>query len=361
MKRAIVSVTNDLTTDQRVAKTCDTLTELGYTVLLIGRKLKNSAPVSRSYSTKRFRLLFNRSFLFYAEYNLRLFFYLFFKKKDLLIANDLDTLLPNYLISKFQHKKLVYDSHEIFTEVPELIKKPFVKNCWSGIEKKIFPKLKNVVVVSQGVADFYNNKYKVNCHIVRNMTKATHVKKPILNFDHQNEKTILYQGAVNIGRGLELMITTMPLLENYVLYIAGDGDITEKLKNQVKDQQLSDKVFFLGRLDPIKLKGLTPLTDIGVSLEEDLGLNYHYALPNKIFDYIHAEIPVIVSNLPEMKQIITSYNVGKVLKNRTPEELAKLIISTKKESYTDALKKAKKELNWSVEKEKLIHIFKHLN
>lgn len=361
MKRAIVSVTNDLTTDQRVAKTCDTLAELGYTVLLIGRKLKNSTPVSRPYKIKRIRLLFNSSFLFYAEYNFRLFFFLLFKKKDLLIANDLDTLLPNYLISKFQNKKLVYDSHEIFTEVPELVKRPFVKNCWTAIEKRIFPKLKNVVVVSQGVADYYNHKYNAHCYVVRNIPKNTTIKKPILPFDHEAEKTILYQGALNLGRGLELMIDTMKLLEDYVLYIAGDGDITESLKRQVQQEQLSDKVFFLGKLTPTQLKSITPLADVGLSLEEDLGLNYRFALPNKVFDYIHAEIPVIVSNLPEMKQIVTSYHVGEVLQERTPTDLAKTIMNITKETYHDALKKAKKELTWSVEKEKLIHIFKHLN
>lgn len=361
MKRAIVSVTNDLTTDQRVAKTCDTLVDLGYQVILVGRKLKDSASISRTYKTKRFQLVFNRSFLFYAEYNLRLFFYLLFKKKDLLIANDLDTLLPNYLISKIQNKKLVYDSHEIFTEVPELVEKSFVKNFWAAIEKRVFPKLENVIVVSQGVADYYNHKYSSHCHVVRNIPKTTAIKKPILPFDHIAEKTVLYQGALNMGRGLELMIDTMKLLDNYVLYIAGDGDITENLKQQVKEKQLSDKIFFLGRLTPAQLKSITPLADVGISLEEDLGLNYRYALPNKLFDYIHAEIPVIVSDLPDMKELVTYYNVGMVLKDRTPLALSAIITEMKKETYYETLKKAKKELTWSTEKEKLIHIFKHLN
>ena len=73
-------------------------------------------------------LLFNKGFLFYAEYNFRLFFLLLFSKKDILLSNDADTLLANFLASKLQNKKLVFDSHELFSEVPELVEKPFVKS-----------------------------------------------------------------------------------------------------------------------------------------------------------------------------------------------------------------------------------------
>lgn len=360
MKRAIVSVTNDLLTDQRVAKTCDVLMETGYEVLLVGRTLRNSAEIDRQYKTKRFKLLFNKKFFFYAEYNLRLFFYLLFQKKDLLVANDLDSLLPNYLVSKWQRKKLVYDSHEIFTEVPELIHKSRVKKFWIAIEKRIFPKLKNVIVVSQGIAEYYHKKYQVHCHVVRNIPRTYKIKPQILPIDHSGEKTILYQGAVNMGRGLELMIDTMAQLPGYVLMIAGDGDIMNDLKKRVQQKKLDAHVFFLGRLSPNQLKSITPLADIGISLEEDLGMNYRYALPNKLFDYIYAEIPVVVSDLPEMRAIVTQYEVGKLLTERSSSELAKLITSIEKDFYIDHLKKAKKVLNWETEKEKLITIFKHL-
>lgn len=361
MKRVIVSVTNDLHTDQRVAKTCNTLTDLGYEVQLVGRKLKNSPPLSREYTTKRFKVLFNTSFLFYAEYNLRLFFFLLFSKKELLISNDLDTLLPNYLISKLQGRKLVYDSHELFTEVPELVNKPFVKKFWTGIEQWIFPKLKNVIVVSQSIADYYKKKYNTVCTVIRNLPQDTQAEKVALPFDTKEKKIMLYQGALNIGRGLELMIDTVAILDNYALVIAGGGDIAKKLKEYVQDKSLNKKVFFLGKLAPNQLKSITGQADVGLSLEEDLGLNYRYALPNKVFDYIHAEIPVIVSNLSEMKNIVKTYRVGVVLNHRTPEELSTLLKAMDKNKYVDALKDAKKELNWNTEKEKLIHIFKHLN
>ena len=153
------------------------------------------------------------------------------------------------------------------------------------------------------------------------------------------------------------MIETMPLLEEYIFVIIGDGDITEKLKNKVTNLSLVDRVKFLGKKTPNELKKLTPNATIGISLEEDLGLNYRYALPNKIFDYLHANVPVIVANLKEMETLISQYSFGKVLQERSTECLVKTIKSMEFVSYKKELKDAKEELNWSIEKEKLTSIF----
>src|SRR6478735_10941986 len=118
-KKIIVSVSNDLSTDQRVKKVCAYLHANGFEVVLLGRKLKNSLEITdRPYKTKRFNLWFNKGALFYANLNIRLFFYLLFHKSDWLLANDLDTLPANYYARG--KRVLVYDTHEIFCEVPEL-------------------------------------------------------------------------------------------------------------------------------------------------------------------------------------------------------------------------------------------------
>ena len=360
LKRILVSVTNDLTTDQRVDKVCNSLLKLNYDVLLIGRKLKNSIPISKTYHTKRFHLFFNSGFLFYAEYNIRLFFFLLFSKKDILLANDLDTLTANFLVSKIQHKKLVYDSHELFTEIPELVHRKKVKKVWLNLEEWIFPKLKNVYTVNKSIAKIYAEKYKLNVNVIKNYPYYKLIEKGKFDFNTKGKKIILYQGAINIGRGLELMIETLKLLENYLLVIIGDGDILEELKKKVSLENLNGRIFFLGKIPPKELQHLTPLADVGFSLEEDLGLNYHYALPNKIFDYIQAEIPVIISDLPEMKQVISNYKVGEILVERSPESLAKLIDKTIKNNYLPNLKTAKKILAWEIQEEKLWDIFKKL-
>ncbi|MDB2336732.1 glycosyltransferase, partial [Flavobacteriaceae bacterium] len=167
----------------------------------------------------------------------------------------------------------------------------------------------------------------------------------------------LYQGAVNIGRGIELMIDTMPLLDAYLFIVIGDGDILKELKEKVNLLNLNNKVKFLGKKSPEELKKLTLSASIGMSLEEDLGLNYRYALPNKVFDYMHANIPVIIADLPEMRALIEKYSIGEILPERSPEVLAKILKQMITKSYTKELALAKEKLNWSKEKKKLTSIF----
>jgi len=361
LKKIIVTVTNDLTSDQRVHKVCRTLHNAGYDVFLIGRKLSNSKPLNRSYRTKRISLLFNKGVLFYAEFNLRLFFVLLFYKKDVLLANDLDTLLPNYLISKLQIKKLVYDSHELFSEIPELVNKPFTKKVWRSLERRVLPNLKNTYTVSNSIADYYDKKYQTKFKVIRNLPLMIRtISKGNFSFDHKGEKIILYQGAINIGRGLELIINTMPFISNCILVIIGNGDIIKNLKSYVKNINLVKKVRFLESLTPNELQKITPLANIGISIEEDLGLNYRFSLPNKIFDYINAEVPILVSNLPEMRKIIDTHKVGEIVKDRSPQKLALQIKELLKKDYSEELKKAKKELIWENQEEELLAIFRNI-
>ena len=353
-------MTNDLATDQRVAKTCSALLDMGYEIILIGRELKNSLPINRTYATKRLRLVFNHGFLFYAEYSVRLFFVLLFSKKDILFANDLDTLTPNYLVSKLQKKKLVFDSHELFSEIPELVDRPFIKNFWNRLEQWMIPNLKNIITVSKGIQQHYLEHYQVSSTIIRNVPICSDNISTEPFGVPKSKKVILYQGSLNVGRGLDLMIDTMSLLDDYILVIIGDGDIIEDLEKKVLDQKLENKVLFLGKVSPDALKKLTPNAYIGISLEEDLGLNYRYALPNKLFDYIQAKVPVIVSDVQEMKALVNEYNIGEILHKRTPEELAITVHSIQKEAYSEALEAAKKQLTWSNEKIKLLDFFKQL-
>ena len=359
MKKILVSVTNDLSTDQRVDKVCCTLQREGFNVLLVGRKLKNSTPLNRSYRTKRMRLLCNKGFLFYAEYNFRLFFMLLFSKKEVLLSNDLDTLLPNFLVSVLQRKKLVYDSHELFPEIPELVHKPLVKKCWSLLEAWILPKLKQTYTVCGSITEFYNEKYNANFKTILNLPTKKEIELGCFPFDSKGKKIILYQGAINIGRGLELMIDTMEFLDDSIFVIVGHGDIFDNLKGRVKNKKMGNKIYFLGKIAPEKLHKLTPLANLGVSFEEDLGLNYRFALPNKIFDYIQAEVPILVSNLPEMKQIALEHHVGEVIKNRNPAFLAKQIEALLGKDFSNELKKAKQELIWENQEEKLLNIFRN--
>ena len=348
--KIIVSVTNDLVTDQRVHKVCTSLHEAGYEVKLVGRKFRYSQSLARSYQTRRMRLFFNRSFLFYAEYNIRLFFLLLFEKADILLANDTDSLPANFAVSKIKRKKLIFDAHEMFPEVPEVVDRPFVKKCWTKIEDLIFPQLDRAYTVCQSIADLYNEKYNLNMQVVRNIPLAGQDKAIVPAIDKQNKKIILYQGAVNIGRGIDRIIDAMPYLDDFLFYVVGDGDCLADLRKSVRDKQLDDKVKFTGRVPFEDLPAYTASADIGVNLLDNKGLNYYYALPNRIFDYIRHTIPILANDFPEVRRIISHYRVGKLIDHFEPEYLASVIremVSEAKNKEGFAL--ANKELTWENE------------
>ncbi|WP_167617987.1 glycosyltransferase [Maribellus sediminis] len=361
-KKVIVSVTNDLVSDNRVHKVCTTLLSMDFDVMLLGRKLPHSLPVSRDYSTKRMRLIFKKGPCFYTEFNFRLFLYLLFAKCDILLSNDLDSLAGNFIAAKLRNKPLVYDSHEYFTEVPELIHRPKIQKIWQGLESRMLPKVKHAYTVCQSIADVYNKQYGTNFKVVRNLPQKRDFK-PVEK--QSGEKIILYQGALNIGRGLEQAIKAMHFLEDSKLVIAGDGDIRQQLHDLVEQEKLQNKVEFTGRLPLEELSKITTTADLGLSIEEDLGLNYRFALPNKLFDYIQAQVPVLVTNLPEMAAIVKQYTIGEITDSLDPKILAEkiqeaLTSTAKRKLWKENLKSASKELVWENEEKVIQEIFSKL-
>jgi len=361
-QKIIVSVTNDLTTDQRVAKICTTLLANNKEVILVGRMLEDSKKIQRPYSTKRFQLLFNKGPLFYLNYNIRLFFFLLFHKVDVLWSNDLDTLLPNFWISKLKGVQLIFDSHEYFTEVPELINRPKKQAIWKWLEKKIVPQLKQVLTVSNSIAELYRKEYGVEVKVLKNAPLAKKITVEVENIQKEGDKIIIYQGAINVNRGIELMVETMLYLENVQLCIVGKGDIEHKISKLIIEKELQEKVKMLGEIPLEKLHGYTEQANLGLSLEEDKGLNYRYALPNKLFDYIHAGIPVMVTDLPEMSKLVKQYNVGVVIEQYEAKYLAEIIKTMlndeeKMKQWKQNAVKAAQELNWENEEHVIIELF----
>ena len=307
-------------------------------------------------------MVFKKGPLFYFFFNLRLFVFLIFVKTDVLLANDLDTLPANFLASKIKKVSLVYDSHEYFTEVPELINRKWVRRFWLGIEAFIFPRLEKVYTVSPSIAQVYEKKYKVPVKVIRNLPRTQLPESGPFNINGvQNRQIILYQGTLNKGRGLELAIQAMKFVEGTVLLIAGDGPERGALEQLTQSQQLTDNVIFTGRLPPGKLRGVTRQASVGISIEENRGLNYFFALPNKLFDYILAEVPVLVSPFPEMEKIVLEYGVGEILDSFDEKHLARKLNEMLRDREKQAvwktnLEKAAKVLCWE-EEEKLLKEF----
>ena len=357
MKKVFISVTNDLTTDQRVHKVASTLSIQGYDVLLIGKR--GQKINKRDYNCHQLKILFKKGFLFYLEFNIKLFVFLLFKNCDILLSNDLDTLLPNFLISKLKNKPIVYDSHELFTEVPELLNRPLVKSIWLYIERLCLPNLKYAYTVSDSIAQYYRNKYKIKMSVIRNFPLTRQLNRTQKD---KKDKIIIYQGAVNKDRGVDLMILAMKYVQAK-LYIVGGGDLVFDMKQYTSQHHLNNRVIFLGKKKFPELFSITQTADLGLSFEEDTCLAYKYSLPNKIFDYVNAEIPVLVSDLPEFKTIIHQYGVGAILKSRNPKVVAdqiNFLLSSCDNNMLTKIKLAKKEFSWLKEEKKLISIFNRI-
>lgn len=328
--KAVVSVSNDLYTDQRVHKVCTFLHDNGYEVLLVGRKRKSSVELKpREYATKRMRLPFETGAAFYAFLNLRLFFVLLFKRADVLVANDLDTLLANYLAKKFKRNcRLVYDSHEYFTEVPELVNRPKVQKVWLRIERFIFPSLEYIITVNDSIAKIYSDLYGKDIKVVRNISqqwKPENVPSKKALGIPENRPLVILQGAgINVDRGAEEAVEAMQNIDA-VLLIVGDGDVLPQLKERVAELGLEQKVVFFGRRPYQEMMCFTYHADLGLTLDKATNPNYKFSLPNKVFDYMHAGTPIVATNILEVANVISTHDIGIVLDEFNPRSLAKAI------------------------------------
>ncbi len=363
VKTAIVTVSNDLATDNRVSRTCNVLIESGYNVLLVGRKRKNSISLKLiNYRCLRLNLLFDKGALFYAELNIRLFIFLLFSKVDLIFANDLDTLPAAFLAHRFKRSsKIVYDSHELFTEAPELEGR-FVKKIWERIEKMIFPKLQHIITVNDSIASIFKAKFNKELVVVRNIGEQliqTNIKSKEelgLPFD---KKIIIIQGSgLNIERGIEEAIEAMLYVRDAVLIIIGDGDVIPSAKIIVEKHELSTKVLFFGKRPYSELMQFTHYADIGLALDKPKSLNYKYALPNKLFDYINTQTAIVSSSLIEIEKIVKHYEIGCVIEQTEPKLIAAAINSLINNpellaTYKNNCNVAAKIENWENEKVKL--------
>lgn len=330
-KKAFVCVTNDLLTDNRVDKVCNFLVEKGFEVTLVGRKRKSSLPLNnRNYTTKRLQLRFENGPKFYAEFSIRLFLYLLFKRQHLIVSNDLDTLLPCYALTKFKPSvDLVYDSHEYFTEVPELINRPKVQKIWESIEIWIFPKLKKVYTVNASIAKMYADKYKKKVEVVRNISPMWQPKEVPFKQDlgiPEGKLLVILQGAgINIDRGAEEAVQALALCEGVVLMIVGDGDVVPQLKQYVTEHALTEKVLFFGKRPYEEMMFFTHYAALGLTLDKATNVNYANSLPNKVFDYMHATTPIICTPILEVKTLVEHYEIGTVLSELSPTTIANAI------------------------------------
>jgi glycosyltransferase involved in cell wall biosynthesis len=339
------------------------LVDLGFKVLLVGRKRRCSLTMEeRPYHVRRMRLLFEKGPAFYACYNVRLLLLLLCRRADLYVSNDLDTLIPNFLISRWRRKPLLYDSHEYFTGVPELAERPRIRGIWKWIERRCVPDLPLMITVNGSIAELYHKEYGVGVCVVRNVPESSfrggeELTRADLELPAGKKILILQGSGINVQRGAEEAVEAMQYLEGVMLLIVGDGDVLPVLKRMVVQLNLSEKVRFVPRVPMSNLQAYTRVADGGLTLDKDTSINYRFSLPNKLFDYIHAGIPVLASDLPEIRKVVDGYEIGLITENHDPEVLAEkmkilLFDEASKVKWRANLPRAAADLCW--EKEQVV-------
>lgn len=364
VRRIYCTVTNDLTYDQRMHKICSSLSKQGYNVTLVGRELNNSIPLQqKTFAQVRLSCFFNKGKLFYAEYNIRLFFYLLFKSYEAICAVDLDTISAVYMASilKTQNPKLIYDAHEFFTEVPEVIRRPLVKKIWDRVERTFVPKFNLTYTVSPALAELFEKKYSIKVGVVMNAPLLLSSNDAV---QKETQFTILYQGALNEGRGLEYLIASMKDIDAKLL-LAGEGDLSEQLRHQTRELNLESKVTFLGYVQPEKLREITGTVHLGVNLLENKGLSYYYSLSNKFFDYAHAHIPQLCIGFPEYKKLNSECEVALLINDCSVDEIKFALqrLVSDKNMYEMLQKNCSDfshQYNWQNEEWKLVEMYEQL-
>ncbi len=359
--KIICTVINDLSYDQRMQRVCTALAEAGYEVVLVGRVKEKSIKLSdQEYEQKRILCMSDSGLWMYLEFNLRLLVYLMTHRFDIVNAVDLDTIMPASIASRLKGKKMVYDAHELFTEVPEIVSRKYLHNIWSWIERTFVPKATTSYTVGPSLAKIFEDRYNQEFEVIRNVPFKNNRE-----LTKSDEKIILYQGAVNTGRGLKEMIEAMPKLsEEYKLWIVGDGDEYEKIKDLALGSTAKVRIKMWGYVEPHELKELTSKAWIGINLLENAGLSYYYSLANRTFDFIQAGVPAIHINFPEYKAINDRYQIAELVDDLSVESIVNAVKRLEDEEHYNRLQQnciiAAAELCWDNEKDKLVGIYDRL-
>ncbi|WP_430896107.1 MULTISPECIES: glycosyltransferase [unclassified Paraflavitalea] len=359
--RIVFTVTNDCNFDQRMIRIAGTLQKAGFEVLLIGRSFANSpALLPQPFRQKRITCRIRTGKWAYFEFNLKLFFVLLFTKVDIIGAIDLDTILPCYVASALKGTKRVYDAHELFCEMKEVVSRPSIYAIWKRIERFSVPKFKKGYTVNQYIARSFHEMYGSNYEVIRNL--------PVLKEDQMPspspEPFLLYQGAVNEGRCFETLIPAMKEV-NMPLHIYGDGNYLEQAKALVIKEGLEHKVIFKGKRLPEELRIITPTAYAGITLFDKDSKSNYWSLANRFFDYIHAEIPQLCVDYPVYREINNSSNIAVLIGNPDKESIAaalnELIQNTELyRSLKSATIEAKQQYNWQEEEKRLVQFYQTL-
>ena len=368
------------THDARVTKEARTLVEAGNQVVIFALKSKGTKTLEErdGFLIKRIKIysrywlpkggiFFAIKYLEYVFQNVRT---LWSERFDVYHAHDLETLPLAYILSTLNKKPFIYDSHELYIERENI--KGILKRVWHRIEKILAPRPNKSIIVCDSLGEIYARRYRVpKPEIIKNCQYPnTQVRKDVLRnilSIPKKDKIIIYLGEIASRRGVDVMIDAMNYLEGKDLVLIGQGDYRFFLREKVKTHQKSDKIFVLDPVPWETLADYTASADLGVFLGQNVCLNVYYILPNKLFEFLSAGLPVVVSDFPEMHRVVIENNVGLVVNEHDAIAAAEAInrILDDRSLYNKMSNNAKRVIiekyNWQIEGQKLLQLYKNLN
>jgi glycosyltransferase involved in cell wall biosynthesis len=352
---------NDVTHDQRIYRIAHSLRDAGAEVCIYGRLRPWSKSIDwKGIKIQRFELGIENGPLMYYRMNQHFAREGRKEQWDVVVSNDFDTLWAGKKIAKKCSAKWVLDAHELFTEVPELQGKPMKKFIWHRLGKWLIPNVDLAMTVSPSISNELGLKYGQKFHSIPNVPFKRKAAKI-----HKRKNVILYQGAINKGRGLELAIKAMHQIEGLKLVIAGEGDLSAEVRKLVREDQLEAKVEFLGMVKPKELRSITKTAWLGLNLLTSESTNYYYSLANKFFDYAQAGIPSINMDFPEYRRLIEEYNCGRLLSTLKIEAYVNLVrsLQSDEKEYQKLCQGAlalAEDYHWEKYEPKLIELYESL-
>ncbi len=370
MKTITIGFLGNLNYDTRTFNFFNSLTESGNEVCFIGF----------DWLTKEFNSYFdeNISITKLVKGKFSLFFYLKFFiiqlrsalkiKSDIYLASDFFSLPALFITAKLYNKKIFYDSRELFTELPFHENKPVVRKIIEIFERYLIKRVDVVFTTGEMDSDYLKKLYSINnIYLQRNLPVKNNSILPVNLYNKYSIPSdsiiVLYQGIVVKGRGLKFYFNELTKLNNLYLIVLGGGEHLNYYKSLSEKMGISKQAIFAGKVQQSEILNYTSGAFAGLSIIDNIGINNYYALPNKLFEYLMAGIPVIVNNLPQMKKIVDEYKVGAVIDENIENSLREILLQWKnnKSLYNELkqnCKNASEELNWENEFNKNFHLFK---
>jgi len=302
------------------------------------------------------------------EFNYRAYKTLLALDSDIVYAVDLDTLWAAAKSSKITQSKIVFESREYFPGQLSVEKRSLVKFFWNVMQNQLLPKADVVLTVNESIAQLLVGKYSIRKpEIVMNVPQLSGEIQPVdlrREYGFKTEYVMVFQGVLRPGQGLVRSVKAVAANENISLLVIGDGPERRKLEQYINDYNLTDRVKCSGMLPSEVLLNYTAGADAGFMLIEPLALNSYLALPQKLFQYIAAGVPPVVTALPELEKIVLTEQLGLVLdKDSSSEDSVNLkrFIENSLEGCRKACQKTAANYDWEKERKKLIALCRRLS